>query len=140
MHCNSKKPRVARRAEVIARGLARLIVLFLFAALPVLAQLRSLDVSQYLHTSWTAQDGYFRGLRISGKAMAQTADGYIWIVGTTGLLRFDGVRFVEWNPPNSESLPGRTFSGLLASRDGSLWIPGNGPCRTQSRWHMAPIQ
>jgi signal transduction histidine kinase/ligand-binding sensor domain-containing protein len=106
-----------------------LIFLFLLVPPPVPAQLRSLDVSQYLHTSWTAQDGYFRGV---GSRMAQTDDGYIWFLGFTGLLRFDGVRFVEWTPTNGESLPGRPPSALLKSRDGSLWIAGFGLAELKS--------
>jgi signal transduction histidine kinase/ligand-binding sensor domain-containing protein len=102
---------------------AILIFLFLLVPLSAPAQLRSLDVSQYLHTSWTAQDGYFRGV---GSRMAQTDDGYIWFLGFTGPLRFDGVRFVEWTPSNGESLPGKPPSALLKSRDGSLWLAGFG--------------
>src|ERR1700733_3949216 len=102
---------------------ARLILFSLLATPPAFAQLHSLDVSQYLHTSWTAQDGYFRGI---GSPMAQTAGGYIWILSSTGLLRFDGVRFVEWTPPNGESLPGKPPAALLESRDGSLWLAGHG--------------
>ena len=74
----------------------------MLATLPVFAQLRSLDVSQYLHTSWTAQEGYFQGVGISNHAIAQTSDGYIWILSPTGVIRFDGVRFMEWKPPNDE--------------------------------------
>lgn len=117
--------------------LAVLIFAFLFRAPTLPAQLRSLDVSQFLHTSWASQDGYLQGLSLSNKAMAQTADGDIWIMGTQGLLRFDGVRFAEWNPPSGESLPGRPPTELLASRDGSLWIAGHGVAelRADGTWH-----
>jgi ligand-binding sensor domain-containing protein len=101
---------------------------------PVFAQLRSLDVSQYLHTSWTAQDGYFRGI---GGAMAQTADGQIWVLSANGLLRFDGMRFAEWTPPKGESLPGKPPATLLGSRNGSLWLAGHGVAelRNDGTWH-----
>jgi ligand-binding sensor domain-containing protein len=131
------KSRVARRAKVIASVLARLIVLSLLAPPMALGQLRSLDVSQYQHRSWTAQEGYFQGVGISNNAMAQTADGYIWILSPSGLLRFDGVRFMEWKPPKGESFPGAPPSQLLASRDGSLWIAGDGVAqlRADGTWH-----
>src|SRR5580658_3835359 len=126
MRGGSIKSRLARRAKVMASVLARLILSSLLATPLVLAQLHSLDTSQYLHTSWTAQEGYFRGVGISNHAIAQTSDGYIWILSPTGVIRFDGARFMEWKPPNGELFPGNPPSQLLASRDGSLWIGGHG--------------
>jgi len=76
-------------------------------------------ISQYAHTSWRTQDGFFSG---SPEAIAQTADGYIWIGTKTGLVRFDGVRFVTWNPPDQSRLPSFDVMSLLADRDGSLWV------------------
>jgi len=111
-----------------------LIFPFLSGSCCLLAQLHSLDVSQYLHMSWTAQDGYFRGV---GSAMVQTPDGYIWVLSVNGLLRFDGEHFVEWTPPNGESLPGKPPSFLLQSRDGNIWLAGHGVAeiRTDGTWH-----
>ena len=39
-----------------------------------------------------------------------------------GLLRFDGVRAVPWQPPAGEHLPATDVRRLLAARDGRLWI------------------
>jgi len=84
----------------------------------VLALDPPLQAAQYAHTSWTARDGASLGLVF---AMAQTPDGYLWIAGSFGLFRFDGLRFVLWEPPNGQSLPSGPYS-LLVSRDGTLWI------------------
>src|SRR5229473_4399262 len=65
------------------------------------------------------QDGFFDGAPYS---IAQTADGYLWIGGANGLLRFDGVRFVPWSPPLGKQLPSPVVAALLAARDGSLWL------------------
>jgi ligand-binding sensor domain-containing protein len=85
-------------------------------------------ISQYAHTAWRVQDGNFTG---TTRVLAQTTDGYLWIGTTAGLFRFDGVRFIQWNPPGSEKLPSQRINSLLGSSDGSLWI---GTSVGLSRW------
>lgn len=53
-------------------------------------------ISQYAHTAWRIRDGAFAG---APSAITQTTDGYVWIGTISGLLRFDGVRFVRWTLP-----------------------------------------
>src|SRR5271168_166890 len=93
-----------------------LIVLNSIAALALDSVLR---MSQYAHTSWRLQDGVFNGIPT---AIVQTMDGYLWIGTSSGLMRFDGVRFVPWTPPPEGSALSSEVYSLGASRDGSLWI------------------
>ena len=86
---------------------------------PVLALNPSLEISQYAHTSWTVQDGFSLG---NIYAMAQTHDGYLWLGTESGLVRFDGVRRVAWQPPAGQELPDKGAYSLLVTRDGTLWI------------------
>lgn len=79
----------------------------------------SLDVSQYAHTSWRVRDGFVKGAILS---IAQTPDGYLWLGTDFGLVRFDGVRAVPWQPPTGEQLPNNFVSTLFGARDGALWI------------------
>jgi signal transduction histidine kinase/ligand-binding sensor domain-containing protein len=79
----------------------------------------SLDISQYAHTSWKIRDGFSRG---NIRVIAQTPDGYLWLGTEFGLLRFDGVKAVPWQPPPDQHLPSSDIRGLLAGRDGTLWI------------------
>ncbi len=79
----------------------------------------ALDVSQYAHTAWKIRDGFFKG---SIHAIAQTSDGYLWLGTEFGLLRFDGVQAVPWQPPVDQHLPSNYIMSLLAARDGTLWI------------------
>ena len=79
----------------------------------------SLDISQYAHTAWTVREGFAQGPIHS---IAQTPDGYLWLGTEAGLLRFDGVRAVPWQPPAGEHLPSNIVKKLLVSRDGTLWI------------------
>jgi ligand-binding sensor domain-containing protein len=114
----------ARRIFVLGTVLASLLPVALPRALALDPDRR---ISQYGHTVWRIQDG-----AISPPTnIAQTTDGFLWITTAQGLMRFDGVRFMPWQPPQGQNLPGTHFSALLGSRDGSLWI---GTTRGLARW------
>ncbi len=111
---------------------------FLAALLLVAPSTYALDptreVSQYGHSAWTLQDGVLPG---APTAMAQTADGYLWIGTRGGLVRFDGVRFVPLTPPEGEKLRSTRILALEAGRDGSLWI---GTRSSLERWHQGHLK
>ena len=114
----------ARRVFVLGTALASLLPV----ALP---RAHALDpdrrISQYGHIVWRIQDG-----AISPPTnIAQTTDGFLWVTTAQGLMRFDGVRFMKWQPPQGQNLPGTHFSAIFGSRDGSLWI---GTTRGLARW------
>jgi signal transduction histidine kinase/ligand-binding sensor domain-containing protein len=88
----------------------------------------SVPLSQQAHTAWRVRDGF---LASAPSAVTQTADGYLWFGTNTGLVRFDGVRFVPWAPPRETPLPSNLVYALLGARDGSLWI---GTSRGAARW------
>jgi ligand-binding sensor domain-containing protein len=94
-------------------------LVFLSVASSVWAVDPSRHISQYAHTAWRIQDGVFSG---TPNAISQTTDGYVWIGTEAGLVRFDGVRFVPWTPPDGKHLPSSNITSLLGARDGSLWI------------------
>ena len=79
----------------------------------------SLDVSQYAHTTWKIREGFTKGTIFS---VAQTPDGYLWLGTEFGLVRFDGVRAIPWQPPEGQQLPSNYIRALLVSRDDTLWI------------------
>ena len=79
----------------------------------------SLDFNQYAHKAWTIRDGFFKGFI---HAIAQTPDGYLWLGTEFGLVRFDGVRSIPWEPPAGEHLPSSDIRQLVAARDGRLLI------------------
>ncbi|HEY6941982.1 sensor histidine kinase [Dokdonella sp.] len=76
------------------------------------------QLSQFGHEAWRTQEGLFA----SPNAMAQTADGYIWIGTDGGLVRFDGIRFVPSNALAGFPSPEFKVTALLGARDGGLWI------------------
>jgi signal transduction histidine kinase/ligand-binding sensor domain-containing protein len=79
----------------------------------------SLDISQYAHTSWKIREGFVAG---TIHQIAQTQDGYLWLATESGLVRFDGVRTVAWQPPAGKHLPSNDIRSIVAARDGTLWL------------------
>jgi signal transduction histidine kinase/ligand-binding sensor domain-containing protein len=94
-------------------------LLCLFAVSSIWAVDPSWHISQYRHTAWRVQDGVFNG---APNAITQTQDGYVWVGTTSGLFRFDGVRFVQATTDDAHALPDDRINGLLSARDGSLWM------------------
>ncbi len=109
---------IRRRRHVILTGIV-LACLMLAWSSCAFALNPNLDISQYAHTSWKIRDGFTKGPIYT---IAQTPDGYLWLGTEFGLLRFDGVRAVPWQPPPGQQLPSDQIWSLLAARDGTLWI------------------
>ena len=78
-----------------------------------------LALTQFGHDVWTTSNGLPHD---SVRAIAQTADGYLWFATTAGLARFDGVNFTVFDGSNTPLLKRSIVSSLLAAPDGSLWI------------------
>lgn len=94
--------------------------------LPTLALLASLAaaapparlLSDYTHSAWTR----LQGAPSDVVKFAQTTDGWLWISSPGGLTRFDGVRFERVETLAGHRLQSASTMGLLATRDGGLWI------------------
>src|SRR3982074_769683 len=77
----------------------------------------------YVSRIWRTQDGLPEN-RI--RALAQTPDGYLWVGTSSGLARFDGVRFVVYARFNTPSMIDDNIRALTVARDGSLWAATDG--------------
>ena len=109
--------RDSRGLCVVVRGFVLASVLF---GCPCARALNpKLDVNQYAHMVWKIRDGFSKG---AIRSIAQTPDGYLWFGTEFGLLRFDGVRSVPWEPRPDQHLPSINIVRLIAARDGTLWI------------------
>lgn len=88
----------------------------LFAAALMISGAEAPDL---LIRQWTTEDGLPQN-RVS--ALANTADGYLWVGGWFGVTRFDGRRFTTFNEHNTPQLKSSVVNALLATPDGSLWV------------------
>jgi signal transduction histidine kinase/ligand-binding sensor domain-containing protein len=99
------------------RGIVLLAILSAFSGAAA-AQHRDLTLRQLNHRAFTSEEGAPSEIR----ALAQTSDGTLWIGGSTGLIRFDGIRFVPYPGAAEEPLPSTNVSSLIAAPDGGLWM------------------
>jgi signal transduction histidine kinase/ligand-binding sensor domain-containing protein len=75
-------------------------------------------LTQYSRKVWTQQHGLPQD---TIRAIAQTADGYLWLGTDEGLARFDGYDFTIFNKANGD-LPSNSITALAAGPGGTLWI------------------
>ena len=79
----------------------------------------AVESSDYLVDLWTSDNNLPDS---SVTAITQTGDGYLWIGTQNGLARFDGVRFVNFDPVNTPELKHARVQGLFTDAQGTLWI------------------
>jgi signal transduction histidine kinase/ligand-binding sensor domain-containing protein len=74
-------------------------------------------IKQMRHASWNEASG------LSGVvySLAQTTDGFLWIGTSTGLYRFDGLKFEPFLESTGDH-PILEVRTLLSTSDGGLWI------------------
>lgn len=71
------------------------------------------------HKVWTARDGAPQGIN----ALAQGADGTLWIGSDSGLYNFDGRAFASYQSPAGQpDFPVDPVRTLCVARDGTLWV------------------
>ena len=102
------------------RLFVRSLLVLLTSSMSVLAQ-EDLPINQdYLVRTWGADEGLSLATVTD---VAQTPEGYLW-VGTllNGLQRFDGVRFVSFNPNNVPGFRSMGIRHVMVDNTGLLWI------------------
>ncbi len=100
----------------IAAALVALFVLLVDVASALAPEKRFHD---FVRDRWSIEQGL---PQISALALAQDAEGYLWVGTQAGLARFDGNRFTVYTPESEPALPGGWINVLEADRDGTLWI------------------
>jgi signal transduction histidine kinase/ligand-binding sensor domain-containing protein len=75
--------------------------------------------ADFLVDTWTSENGLPDS---SVTAVAQTPDGYLWVGTYNGVTRFDGVRFVTFDPANTPALTHARVRRLSVDARGALWI------------------
>ncbi|MBD3222959.1 hypothetical protein GF314_17150, partial [bacterium] len=102
----------------------RVLVLYLFLtalAATAVALPPERRPSQFVHDRWTKEDGLPLDMV---SAIAQTADGYLWMATQGGVVRFDGRDFVVFDALSDPAYPHKQ-AAVVTARGDSLWIGGS---------------
>jgi signal transduction histidine kinase/ligand-binding sensor domain-containing protein len=100
------------RASLWLGGLAALLLAGSAVAAP------PLSLGSYQHTAFQKQDGAPGDLA----SIVQTADGFLWMTGTKGVTRFDGVTFQPFRPLPGEAFRAAQLNSIFPAEGGGLWI------------------
>jgi len=101
----------------VRRRLVPVAALALLAALPLRSLPADRNVAQYVRRSWTVERGLPHG---TVRAVAQTADGYLWLATYEGLVRFNGEAFRVFD--KNSGLGSSSIDTLCRTPDDSLWL------------------
>jgi signal transduction histidine kinase/ligand-binding sensor domain-containing protein len=75
------------------------------------------EPTNFHHTMWTSEDGLGAVLDIQ-----QAADGYLWLTTSTGVFRFDGVRFQSVEEATNGAVPNSEVHAVFLSASGGVWL------------------
>jgi signal transduction histidine kinase/ligand-binding sensor domain-containing protein len=88
-----------------------------FAVRGPLAWASSSDATDFHHTMWTSENGLGAVFDIQ-----QAADGYLWLTTSTGVFRFDGVKFQSVEEATNGAVPNTEVSSVFLSPSGGIWL------------------
>jgi len=98
--------------------------LALVSSLPACGAERPWSIRHYQHTTYTQKDG---APLLNGVAIGQTSDGYLWMVGIKGIVRFDGLHFLPFVARPGEQLLSDEIRAMFGPKTGGLWIAYEAP-------------
>jgi len=107
--------------RILGRRFFRLVLVVLVVACAwqwAMAQTAVPEGQRIVHQSWAFKDGAPEGV----EALAQTADGYLWLGTQFGLFRFDGVHFEAFRSAFGDQLMSTGVSALFSDPTGGLWV------------------
>ena len=72
---------------------------------------------QFHHTMWTSDNGLGAVFDIQ-----QASDGYLWLTTSTGVFRFDGVRFQSVAEATNGAVQNSEINSAFLSSSGGVWL------------------
>jgi len=75
-------------------------------------------LGSFQHTAFLKKDGAPGDIA----GMAQANDGFLWMIGTKGVTRFDGVTFTAFRPVAGEHFEQAQVDRIVAAQGGGVWV------------------
>jgi signal transduction histidine kinase/ligand-binding sensor domain-containing protein len=94
-----------------------LLVMLSFALHGPAAWASPSEAIDFHHTMWTSENGLGAVFDIQ-----QAADGYLWLTTSTGVFRFDGVKFQSVEEATNGAIPNSEISSVFLSSSGGIWL------------------
>ena len=107
---------IAVRPKLLRGAIFHILILLIRFQIVLAVPLGTQPVS-FTQRLWQMQDGLPEQVV---QAFAQTADRYLWIGTTGGLVRFDGERFLTFNRENTSAFSENNVFCLLVAHDATL--------------------
>jgi Two component regulator propeller len=103
------------------RFVYRMRRLFLYIALGLTATGLNAQRFDYIFNRITTDDGM--GLRVNNiHSIYRDAKGFIWIGNSNGLQRFDGSKFVSFDPAGTKPHPVTAYGWLLTEQNSLAYL------------------
>lgn len=99
--------------------IAALVASITTCTLPISALDPGKTLTQYAHRIWGQEEGLFQPTIYS---ILQTSDGFLWLGTQDSLIRFDGMRFREFDSADPLALHHSLIHALLEDRARNLWV------------------
>jgi ligand-binding sensor domain-containing protein len=75
------------------------------------------ELQGYYHTVWSSDNG-LGGIQ----DIQQAPDGFLWLTTSTGIFRFDGVRFQSMDEMTNGAVHNQDLEAAFLASDGSAWF------------------
>src|SRR6202789_3075174 len=75
------------------------------------------EITNYHHTMWTSENGLGAVFDIQ-----QASNGYLWLTTSTGVFRFDGVRFQSVEEATNGAVHNSEIHAVFLSSSGGVWL------------------
>lgn len=108
---------ISRKFRIASVALALSTALLGTCSERLRAQSHEAELKNFHHKAWTLDDGLG-----AVHSFAQAPNGFIWLTTSSGIFRFDGVRFESVDEVTNHQIRNDSLNSVFVSSSGGLWF------------------